>query len=117
MLDIPRRLIPTLPPPSYVMAVVTLHNTANGRRGIYHDARAYPDADSALEFWTDGEGGCDCNRQIAMWRAYAKEKRLVGMGLPDEKQLPCVRGRKQIIVIELIELLVIHERHELIHAT
>jgi hypothetical protein len=99
------------------MALVSLHNTANGRRVIFADPSAYPNADSAYAWWVEGEGGCDCNRQIAMFKAYAKERKLVGMGLPDEKQLACCRGRKQVIVIELIELLVVHERHSLIHAT
>jgi hypothetical protein len=54
-------------------------------------------ADSEEFFWTDGNGGCDCNRSLYLNREYH-----LGLGRPDRSGFICLPCGDTIRLISLI---------------
>jgi len=76
---------------------VYLEDRRTGLVTIYHDRSLYPDRRRAVFQWTDGECGCDCNRQLALWKAANP-----GVAMPDAHNLPCNRDDPTITVVKLV---------------
>jgi hypothetical protein len=46
-----------------------LHDPQSGQRGVSDYGSPWKKARYAIDFWTEGNGGCDCNRADFLWRA------------------------------------------------
>ena len=71
----------------------------DGREFVCHEEAEAEYADGQLFWWTEGNGGCDCNRSLTLNRAHGLN---LGVKDAEDDDVPCMPCDHTITLVRLV---------------
>jgi len=87
----------------WVDSVVHIRDNETGEVRQYEDEQIWRDGDVCAFIWSEGNFGCDCNRQLFFWRA---------AGEPEHDDYECGHSKFSVRIINPVDGSVIYDEWE-----